>query len=207
MNQANEPAQASSALGDGGYRLDSPVEVLHRHYRELFLDARQDRSRIRGSLATPVAATAFSVFNLATVVQYFDVGRIGEPVGLAIALLTLISVLALLGAVVCMIKAEWGFVHIEPPDLPEIARIEETIRGAHSGLHDPERRSAAVSAELQNLLTGSYYVGYEDLLIGNMRSSSQRTWALRLVLAALAGIAVALLLLPFHVGAPPAAGG
>jgi hypothetical protein len=179
-----------------------PIEIRHDHYRELFLEARSARTHIRGSLGTPVAAAAFAVFNLGVLAQHVDGARMAEPLGLLIGLLVLGSVIALTAAVYFMMKVEWHFVHIEPPDLPELLRIENEIRGAWEtpGPHDPHRD---VSTELQQSLTGAYYVGYEAYMIGNARSSRFRTWALRLVLIALLYLALAFLVLPFH--APGAA--
>jgi hypothetical protein len=176
-----------------------PIEVKHEHYRQLFLTARADRTRARSSLAVPVAAAAFAVFNLGTLAQNFDASRALEPVGLVIGLLATASVAALLEAVYCVIRAEWHFVHSEPPDLPEIARMEEQMRRAHQE-PDDDRLESSVSSQLQSVLTGSYYVGYEAYVIGNVCTARYRMWALRLVLIALACLAVALLLLPFHLG-------
>jgi hypothetical protein len=176
----------------------SPAEIRHEHYRELFLDARGNRGRIRGSLATPVAATAFTVFNLGTLAQSFDASRATEAVGVAIGLLATACVTLILAAVYCAVKVEWHFVHFEPPDLPEIVRVEEQIRAAHRDANDQPASRDAVSEELQNILTGSYYAGYEAYIIGNAESALYRMWALRLVLLALGCVAVAFLLLPFQ---------
>lgn len=171
-----------------------PVEIKHEHYRQLFLRARADRAEARGSLAMPVAAAAFTVFSLATIAQKLDPARAMEPLGLAVGLLAIASTVALLGAVYCAVRAEWRFVHVEPADLPEIARIEDRIRsGHHSGL----RR------ELQDLLTGSYYAGYEAYLTRNAETHGYRMTALRLILIALACLAVGMLVLPFHLGGGP----
>lgn len=176
-----------------------PAEIKHEHYRQLFLNARADRSQVRGSLAVPVAPAAFVVFNLGTLAQNFDASRAMEPVGLAIGLLATTAVSALLGAVYCTIRAEWHFVHCEPPDLPEIVRMEEQMRLAHQECDD-DRLESSVSRQLQTVLTGSYYVGYQAYVVGNLGTARYRMWALRLVLIALACLAVALLLLPFHLG-------
>jgi hypothetical protein len=51
-------------------------------------------------------------------------------------------------------------------------------------------------------------VGYEAYIVGNARSARYRMWSLRLVLLALACLAVAFLLLPFQaIGAAGTAGG
>lgn len=159
---------------------------------------RTARTHIRGSLGTPVAAAAFTVFNLGVLAQHVDVSRLAEPLGLLIGLLALASVIALAGAVYFMMKVEWHFVHIEPPDLLELVRIEDEIRSGKEtpGVDDPH---GEVSSELQGVLTAAYYAGYEAYLVGNAHSARFRTWALRLVLLALVYLAVGFLLLPFHV--------
>lgn len=177
-----------------------PVEIKHEHYRQLFLRARADRAEARGSIAMPVAATAFTAFSLGTLAQNLDPARATEPLGLAVGLLAIASIIALLGAVYCAVRAEWRFVHVEPADLPEIARIEDRIPpGHHSGL------DSVLSGELQDLLTGSYYVGHEAYLTGNAETHGYRMTALRLILTSLACLAVAMLVLPFHLGggSPP----
>jgi len=179
------------------YSMKHPAEIKYEHYRQLFLNARADRSQARGSLAVPVAAAAFVVFNLGTLAQNFDASRAMEPVGLAIGLLATTAVSVLLGAVYCPIRAEWHFVHCEPPDLPGIVRMEEQMRLAHQECDD-DRLESSMGRQLQAVLTGSYYVGYEAYVVGNLGTARYRTWALRLVLIALACLAVALLLLPFH---------
>jgi len=176
----------------------SPAEIRHDHYRHLFLDARENRGRIRNGLATPVAAAAFTVFNLGTLAQNFDASRAAEPVSLVIAVLAAACVTLILAAVYCTVKVEWRFVHLEPPDLPEIVRVEQRIRAAHRDRNDRLASSDVVSEELQNILTGSYYAGYDAYITGNAQSALYRMWALRLVLLALACVAIGFLLLPFQ---------
>jgi hypothetical protein len=184
----------------------SPIEIKHDHYRELFFDARASRGQVRGSLATPVAATAFTVFNLGTLARSFDASRSTEPVGLALGLLAVAAVVLVIAAIYCAVRVEWHFVHLEPPDLAEIARIEDRIQADQPQLEDQRDLRPAVSEELQKVLTGAYYVGYEAYIVGNARSARYRMWALRLVLLALACLAVAFLLLPFQAGTSAAGG-
>lgn len=178
--------------------MKSFTEIKHDHYRDLFLGARDNRTQIRGSLATPVAATAFTVFNLGTLATNFDASRAAEPVGLVIGLLAMACVALILASVYCTVKVEWHFVHLEPPDLPEIVRVEEQIRAAHRDRNGQSASREAVSEDLQDVLTGSYYAGYDSYIVGNVESALYRMWALRLVLLALACVAVAFLLLPFQ---------
>lgn len=175
----------------------TPIEIKHDHYRQLFFDARASRGQVRGSLATPVAATAFTVFNLGTLARSFDASRSTEPVGLALGLLAVASVVLVIAAIYCAVRVEWHFVHLEPPDLAEIARIEDRIQADQPKLEEQRDLRPAVSEELQKLLTGAYYEAY---IVGNARSARYRMWALRLVLLALACLAVAFLLLPFQAG-------
>lgn len=178
--------------------MKSCTEVKHDHYRELFLGARDNRTQIRGSLATPVAATAFTVFNLGTLATNFDAARATDPIGVVICLLAVACVALILASAYCTVKVEWHFVHLEPPDLPEIVRVEQELRAAHRQRDGKFPSSEAVSEDLQDVLTGSYYAGYDAYIVGNSESARYRMWALRLVLLALACIAVAFLLLPFQ---------
>ncbi len=186
--------------------MKNPTEIKYDHYRQMFLGARANREQIRASIAMPVTAAAFTVFNLGTIVQNFEVSRWQEPVAIAIGLLSIVSVFGILATLYCTVRVEWHFVHVEPPDLPEIVRIERQIREEHPDI-DSDHLPSTVSAELQNLLTGSYYVGYESYLMGNARSTWYRMWALRLVLLALACVSIAFLLLPFHLGGGATGGG
>ena len=95
-------------------------------------------------------------------------------------------------------KVEWHFVHLEPPDLPEIVRVEQRIRAAHQDGSDQPASRDAISEDLQNILSGSYYAGYDAYITGNAESALYRMRALRLVLLALACVAIAFLLLPFQ---------
>lgn len=171
--------------------------MLHDHYREMFLGAQRAREQIRGGIGTPVAATAFTVFNLGTVVQHFDVARWQEPVSLAIAGLALATVLAVLGAAYNVVMVEWRFVHVEPPDLDELLRLHQHAAEMAALAGNPLVETAA-GEELRKALVGGYYAGYVTLMLGNARSARYRTRALRLVLLALTCVALAFLLLPLH---------
>ena len=68
-------------------------------------------------------------------------------------------------------------------------------------MHQNGRRAGTGSTDWR-------YVGYEAYIVGNARSARYRMWSLRLVLLALACLAVAFLLLPFQaIGAAGTAGG
>lgn len=182
----------------------SATEIRYEHYRQLFLHAQQARNQIRSGIGTPVAATAFTVFNLGTVAQHFDATRWAEPASLVIAMLAALAVLAVLAAAYNAVMVEYHFVHVEPPDLDELLRIEQAARrrqAPRDGDEDP-----AVE-ELRKTLIGSYYAGYITLLIGNARSASYRTRSLRLVLLALSCTVLAFLFLPVHLARTAAGAG
>lgn len=179
------------------------TQIRYDHYRQLFMEARRARAGIRDSLGMPVAATAFTVFNLGILAQSFDPTQLPEPAVLAIGVLAVLAVLELVAAVYFIMRVEWHFVHVEPPDLAELSRIEQEIRNQHPDPEGPDPE-AAVSLELRKTLTGSYYVGYENYLIGNALSARFRTWALRLVLLALLSMAAAFLVLLFCAPGMPA---
>ena len=78
-----------------------------------------------------------------------------------------------------------------PPDLDELLRVQQDAAATTAS-------SEAAEEELRKVLLGSFYAGYVALLRGNARSARYRTRSLRLVLLALACVAVAFLLLPLH---------
>ncbi|MGQ9371085.1 hypothetical protein [Azospirillum sp. ST 5-10] len=166
----------------------SPVERHHDHFRLLYFGERSNRETIRGSVSTPVAAISFTVFSLGTLAREVDASRWTEPLALVILGLGAAAVLALLCAVYHVILVEWLFVHHEPPTLTELLSAEEQLRAA--GTDVPEQTT--------KLMTASYAIAYQQYLCGNIEGARHRTWALRLILGALACLALAFVLLPAH---------
>ena len=170
--------------------LPSSQELRHDYFRQIFLSERSRRESIRSSIGTPVSAISFAVFALGNLAVRFDASRLSEPTAVAIAVLTAISVLALLGAVHQVFMVEWLFVHHEPPRLADLVQAEENLHGI--------KGEEEVAADMMDLMTASYSIAFEQYLWGNTVSARSRTRALRLVLLSLTFLAAGFLLLPFH---------
>lgn len=158
--------------------------------RDLYQTQRDRREHIRDSVATPVAALAFSVFNLSTLASSYDFGNWAHPAGLAIAVIALTSVAALLVAAALIIRIERNFVYLDPPDLHELVDAEQRIRAA--GDNSDEN----ASEKMHDLLAGTYDIIYRRYFAGNEHAARDRTWGLRLIMFALGLLAVAFVLLP-----------
>jgi len=76
-------------------------------------------------------------------------------------------------------------------------RAERDIRRRFEASSDAPDETE-VRRQLMDLLTGSYSLAYERYFFGNEFSARHRTWALRLVLAALLCLIASFLLLPLH---------
>ena len=158
--------------------------------RELYQAQRERRESIRGSVATPVAALAFSIFDLSTIASHFRPDT--NPVGIAIVSLVGISVLCLLASAVLIVRMEYGFIYLDPPDTEEMLRAEGIISEHNEGQD--------VIGPLYDFLAAAYDVVYRRYFAGNEQAARDRTRGLRLILLALGLLAIALLLLPFQGG-------
>lgn len=178
--------------------MQSPIEIRHAHFQQLYLAERARRESIRSSISTPVAAISFAVFALSTLATEFDVNRWAQPVSLAIIVLACGGVAALLGAAYNVVMAEWLFTYHEPPGLADLLDAEDRIRAGSDKGAGGGRTAESLAPLLMDLLTASYSVSYQQYLCGNAGSARSRTWALRLVLASLMQLALAFILLPLH---------
>lgn len=171
----------------------TPSRLKYEAMHNLYEAQRERRETIRNSVATPVAAFAFSIYNLSAIATKFKTSQLLEPAGLAIAVLTVLAVGCLLAAAALIVRMERGVVYLDPPDLEELVRAEKQIRARHDD-HDQ------VVSKLQDLLAGAYHIVYRRYFAANEQAARDRTRGLRLVLAALALLSLALLLLPLHAG-------
>lgn len=169
--------------------MTSPIQARHDLFQRLYFDERSERVAIRGSIGTPVAAISFSVFAFGTLATEFDMAEWRQPASIFIMVLACGSIAAMFAAIYHVIMVEWLFVYYEPPDLHELLAAEERIRA---------ERPEQVETQLTELMTASYFIGYQQYLCGNTVSARNRTWALRLVMASLLQQAVCFLLLPIH---------
>jgi hypothetical protein len=171
----------------------TPSRLKYEAMQNLYEAQRERRETIRNSVATPVAAFAFSIYNLSAIATNFKASQLLDPVGLAIAVLTVLAVGCLLAAAALIVQMERGVVYLDPPDLEELVRAEKEIR-ARGDDHDH------VVDKLQDLLAGAYHIVYRRYFAANEQAARDRTRGLRLVLAALGLLSLALLLLPLHIG-------
>jgi hypothetical protein len=161
--------------------------------REMFRVQRQRRDEIRASLATPVAALAFSVFNLATLAPLIEL-RAPTAFDLAAWGLALAAVLALIGASLLIVRVEWRFIYLDPPDLEAIVAAERQLAERVS---DPEERLD----RLRDFMAGAYDIGYRRYFAENEQRARDRTYGLRLIILALGLLMLAFALVPLAGGA------
>jgi hypothetical protein len=156
--------------------------------REMFRVQRQRRDDIRASLATPVAALAFSAFNLATLAPLID---LEDPTAVDVAVwaLALVAALALAGAALLIVRVEWHFIYLDPPDLESVVEAERQLAGRIS---DPDERLE----RLRDYMAGAYDIGYRRYFAENEQRARDRTYGLRLIILALAVLMVAFVLVP-----------
>ncbi len=169
-----------------GFRLDIT--------REMFRVQRQRRDDIRASLATPVAALAFSVFDLATLAPLID---LTEPstFDAVVWMLALVAVAALVGASLLIVRVEWRFIYLDPPDLEAIVEAEKQLAERVS---DPDERLE----RLRDYMAGAYDIGYRRYFAENEQRARDRTYGLRLIILALTVLMFAFALVPLAARAP-----
>jgi hypothetical protein len=176
--------------------MDRPAELRHQLYRDLFFAERTRREQIRGSIAIPVSAIAFSVYAFSALATNLDLNRWQQPASLAVIALALLALCAVLAASICLIRVEWLMLFHEPPDLDELVDAEQQIRDA---LRDERERAAeAVERHYVGLLTGAYSIAYRRQFVGNEASAKYRAWAVRFVVLALLLLFFAHMVLPVH---------
>jgi len=163
-----------------GFRLDIT--------REMFRVQRQRRDDIRASLATPVAALAFSVFNLATLAPLIELGR-PTAVDLVIWALAILATLALVGACLLIVRVEWRFIYLDPPDLEAIVAAEAQLAERVPDVDERLER-------LRDYMAGAYDIGYRRYFAENEQRSRDRTYGLRLIILALSALMLAFVILP-----------
>lgn len=170
-----------------------PGQLRFDAMRDLYQTQRDRREEIRNSVATPVAAFAFSIFDLSTLATNYSVENIRSIPGIAIGIIALVSVAILICAASLIIRVERNFMYIDPPDLEEMIEAEKRIREANAETDDK-----LAAEQMQSLLTGAYDIIYRRYFAANEQAAADRTFGLRLILCALMLLAVAFLILPFQ---------
>jgi hypothetical protein len=170
----------------------TPRDLRYDVMREQYQTQRNRREQIRGSVATPVSAMAFTVFNLSTLAKNISFQSVTEPLGLLLLLLFIFSVVLLLIGATFIIMVEKGFIYVDPPDLRELIHAEEQLRGREERNGDEE-----VGEDMKDLLTGSYDIVYRWYFAANEKAARDRTRGLHLILLALVMIVLGYAILPF----------
>ena len=169
-----------------------PVRLRFDAMRELYQSQRDRREQIRSSVATPVSALAFTVFNLSTLATNYHLEHWNYPVNLAIGVLFFTSVVLLLSGAAFIINLERGFIYVDPPDLKELVEAENKLR------EQGGKSEEAIAAQMQNMMAGSYDIVYRWYFAANEHAARDRTRGLHLILFSLGLIVVAFALLPFQ---------
>ncbi len=160
--------------------------------RDQYETQRARRDNIRASVATPVSALAFSIFNLSVLGTHLDLGRWPSPVTVAIVVLLALALAALALAVALIARVEWNVVYLDPPDLTELVAVERRMAEAAEGDRDETDRL------MRDFMAAAYDVAYRRYFAQNEHSARDRTRGLRLIMAALLCLAMGLALLPLQ---------
>lgn len=171
----------------------TPRDMRYDVMREQYQAQRNRREEIRGSVATPVSAMAFTVFNLSTLAKNVSFQSVNEPLGLLLLILFISSIVLLLIGAAFIIMVERGFIYVDPPDLREMVLAEEKLRG-----HKEKAADEEIGEDMKDLLTGSYDIVYRWYFAANEKAARDRTRGLHLILLALVMIVLGYAILPFH---------
>lgn len=171
----------------------APRDLRYELMREQYQAQRNRREQIRESVATPVSAMAFTVFNLSTLAKNIDLKNVTEPLSLIMLLLFSLSIVLLLVGAAFIIMVEKGYIYVDPPDLRELVQVEEALRK-----RDERNGDEDVGDDMKDLLTGSYDIVYRWYFAANEKAARERTWGLHLILMALVMIVLGYAILPFQ---------
>lgn len=185
-------------------------DLRHQTFRDLYFAERSRREQIRSSIGIPAAAVPFALYAYLTLAGEIEVEVVMHHVpSMVMAAMAILAVVFLAVAMWRIVRVEWLFVYNEPPDLDELIRLERSLGERLADDLPPEEIQQAVAASTMEALTAGYYIGYQRYFAGNTESARQRTWAVRMVLASVFTLFIAVCLLPLHtaVAVGGAAGG
>lgn len=171
----------------------TPRDIRYDVMYEQYQTQRSRREQIRTSVATPVSAMAFTVFNLSTLATNVDFQNITEWQDFLLLILFFLSVVLLVVGAAYIVMVEKGFIYVDPPDLEELINSEKQLRGREVRNNDEE-----VGEDMKDLLTGSFDIVYRWYFSANERAARDRTRGLHSILLALVMIVIGLAILPFH---------
>ena len=172
----------------------TPSDLRFELARNMYTSQRSRREEVRSGVATPVAALAFSVFNLSTLATYYAAGQWMQPVNLAIGILALLSIGSLITGAGFIVRMEWNVIYMDPPDLQEIVRAERAFRRMGS------ESDEALVACMQDVMAGAYDIVYRRYFAANEQAARDRTRGLHYMMGALVLLSLAYALLPFQAG-------
>jgi hypothetical protein len=159
-------------------------------YRDLYIQERHRRDQIRQSVSTPVAALAFSVFNIGTLSVNYDPGE-WNMTSIIIAALAAASILLLVAAAILIIRVELGVYYYDPPDLKELLSAEQAIK-KDSGTDDE------IEQKMTRYIIACYDIAYRRYFSANEKAAHDRTNGLHLIILALVSTSLAYLFIPFQ---------
>lgn len=177
--------------------MQTPRELRHALYQELYFAERARHEHIRGGIAVPVSAAAFSVYAFSAIATGFEIGKWQHPATIVVVALSLAAFAALVAGTICLIRVEWRLMYFEPPDLEELTHAEADLRRA-AARPGGEVDAEAVDRNLRDLLTGTYFVAYRQAFLGNAVSARYRGLAVRFLMLTLLLVFAAYMALPFH---------
>ncbi|MWJ26729.1 hypothetical protein LG290_06295 [Halomonas sediminis] len=168
-----------------------PIRLRFEVMRDLYQSQRDRREQIRSSVATPVSAMAFTVFNLSTLATHLNLENWSYPANMAISIMFFISIVLLLSGAILIVRLERSFIYVDPPDLEELVSAEKILRYS-------ENSDEAVAGQLQEMMSGSYDIVYRWYFAANEQAARDRTHGLHLILFSLIIIVISYAFLPFQ---------
>jgi hypothetical protein len=88
-----------------------------------------------------------------------------------------------------IVRVEWRFIYLDPPDLEAIVEAERQLA---ERIGDPDERLE----QLRHYMAGAYDIGYRRYFAENEQRARDRTYGLRLIILALAVLMFAFTLVP-----------
>lgn len=176
--------------------MSTPADLRHELYQQLFFAERSRREQIRGGIAVPVTAIAFSVYAFSALATSVDLATWEVSWLVALGILAVASLVSVVAGIICLVRVEWLLVFDEMPDLKELIRAEEDLRAAIGERQTPSERE--IDGQYRDLLTGGYFIAYRRHFMSNGASARYRASAVRFVVLGLLLLLLAYLVVPAH---------
>lgn len=176
--------------------MSTPADRRHDLYQQLFFAERSRREQIRGSIAVPVGALAFTVYAFSALATSVDLAGWPMPWLVVLGVLAVSSFISVAAGIVCLVRVEWLLVFDEMPDLKELIDAEDRLRAAIRERATPSER--ALEGQYRDLLTGGYFIAYRRHFMSNGASARYRAWAVRFLVLGLLLLLLAYFVVPVH---------